>query len=81
MIDLVLKDTRQPALCLAQGLRLEAVDPPLGLAPGVDDAGLPQHAQVLRDRGAAGWEVARQVADRALFLSEQFDDPAPGRVG
>src|SRR4029450_1510263 len=44
------------------------------------EAGLLQHAQVLRDGGAADGQLARDLADRAGALAELLEDRPAGRV-
>ena len=71
---------RQPAFRTTQRVRLEPVDPLLGVFADMDDPGFAEDAQMLRDRRAAHQKVARQLAGRSVFFGEQLDDPAPRRV-
>src|SRR5215216_3933399 len=54
----------EPLRGLGERLRADLVDPPLCLGPHRDQAGLTQHAQVLRDAGLAHLEALDQLADR-----------------
>jgi hypothetical protein len=66
---------------LGKRLGTDPVDPPLGLVPDRDQAGLPKYPKMLRDAGLAQLQALDQLADGALPVQQQIEDPTPGRLG
>ncbi len=57
-----------------QSLGIHAVVNEATLAPTVDEAGLPEGGQVLRDGGLGDAEACRQFGDGSLARGERFED-------
>ena len=72
---------REPLVDLLQRLGPEPVDPALGVGADLDHSGVAQHPQVLRHRGLADVQRRHQVADRALPLPQEVEDPAAVGLG
>lgn len=69
-----------PVGCGRERLRIETavVDPPL--APALQETGLFENLEVLRDRGQRHVERLRQIGDACLSESQPREDSAAGRV-
>ena len=67
---------------VAQPLAPPPVEAPVAVGAHVDQPGVGQHAEVLRDRRAAHRrEVAGDLAGRQLVVAHEAQDGAAGRVG
>jgi len=64
-----------------QPLGADAVNPPLRLGADRDQAGLPQHPQVLGHAGLAQLQPLDQISDRPLAIEQQIQDPPPRGLG
>ena len=71
----------QPFVELHKRLGPDPVQPPLPLRPRLDEPGLLEHAQVLRDGRLAEAKPIHEVADRTLAVAEQFEDRQPPWLG
>src|SRR5690349_11629867 len=71
----------EPVVQLAQRLRTELVEPLLRARLHVDEAGLLEHAQVLRHLGLRELEALADVVHRARPGEQQLDDAKPTRLG
>jgi hypothetical protein len=72
-------ELRQERLERLEALRPHDVEAALGLRPDRDEPRVLEHLQMLRDRGPAHRELARELADRARSLAEALEDrPARG---
>src|SRR5262245_26603321 len=60
--------------------RIERVDPPVPLGPVGHQAGILQHAEVLRDGGPADRESFRQLSHRQRPAQQPVQDGPPGGV-
>jgi Sigma-70 region 2 len=67
---------REPFVDRLQSLGADAVQATLRVGAHVDQAGVAQNAQVLRDRRLAEPERADEVADRTLRLLQEIKDAA-----
>jgi len=63
----------EPVVEGLQRSRADPIQPPLGLGPDFDHAGVFEHPEVLRHRGLAEVQTADQVADRPLSFPEQIE--------
>jgi len=74
----------EPRIDLAQWRRLDRVEPARPLGAHRREAGLSQHAQVLRHPGLRDPEVGLDdLADRAgglLSVGQELEDPSPDRI-
>src|SRR5438045_7998349 len=70
----------QPFVELHKRLGPDPVQPPLPLRPRLDEPGLLEHAQVLRDGRLAEAKPIHEVADRPLPIPEQIEDRQPARL-
>ena len=71
----------EPALHIAQRGGIERVEAELGDTAFAHETGAPEHAQVLRDGGAADGKEGRDFAGRAFPAPDGVEDGAPGGVG
>ena len=62
-------------------LRAQPVAAEAALLPCLDQSRLPQHLQVLRDRGLALGQALRQLGDGPLPRRQPLQQVPPGRVG
>jgi hypothetical protein len=70
----------QPFIELRKRLGPDPVQPPLPLRARLDEPGLREHTQVLRDPRLAKAKPVREIADRPLPVSEQIEDRQPPRL-
>ena len=63
------------------GARRSAIDAPLRVGPDFNEARIPQHPQVLGDRGLAHASPFDEVADRPLPVTQQVKDAPAVRLG
>ncbi len=71
---------RKPLVHRPQRLGANAVEPLLGLRPHINQAGLSQHAQVLRHRRLAQLELADELAHGALAGTEEVENASAVRL-
>src|SRR5215207_7064310 len=71
----------EPLIDLGQGLGSDAVDAALGVGADGDEAGVPQHPEVLGDSGLAQLQALPQLPHRALPRQQQIQDPPSGGLG
>src|SRR3569623_918464 len=67
---------RPPGVQLHQGLGPQLVNAPLGLDPRLDEPGVPQHPQVLRDGRLSQPQLALDLADRPFGREQEAEDGA-----
>src|ERR687897_1292518 len=71
----------EPGVELRERLGLQPVPAPPPLRPHADQAGLAEHAEVLRHAGLAEPEALDQLADAALTVTKQLEDATAHRLG
>jgi hypothetical protein len=76
----VLPVGREPRIELGERLGPEPVDTPLPLGSNPNEAGLAEHAEVLRDARLAELQMLDELADGPLALPKQLEDLPPRRV-
>jgi hypothetical protein len=64
----------EPLFQLLERGRAEGVDAALGVAANADEAGLAEHAEMLRNLGLAEAEAQDEFADGAGAAEQEFDD-------
>jgi hypothetical protein len=70
----------EPCVQLGQRFQPDPVEPALPVGAHVDEAGVAQDAQVLRDERLAAAELIDEVADGPLALPKQVEDPPTVRL-
>ena len=70
----------EPRVDLGERLRPELVPAALRVPADGDEAGLAQHAQVLRRPRLAQAEQADELADRSGAFPQEVEDPPPRRL-
>jgi hypothetical protein len=70
----------EPGVELDKRLRSDVVEPTLRFGARVDDARVPEHAQVLGHGGLTQWEALNQLPNRTLSISEKLEDGLTARV-
>src|SRR4051794_5876772 len=74
-------DLGEEALQVREPIRPDAVEPPLRLAALLDEAGVAEHLEVLRDRGLADLEARRDLACAQLAAGQKPEDLAALGLG
>jgi hypothetical protein len=71
----------EPFIELCKRLRSDAIQAPLRVWACLDEACVPQHAQVFGHRRLADAEAVDKLADRTFSFAEQIEDLEPSRFG
>ena len=71
----------EPLVELPQGLGAQAVQPALGVAPDLDEAGVAQHLEVAGHAGLVHADGVDELGHRTLAAPHGVEDPAAGRFG
>ena len=71
----------EPLVELPEGLGAEAVEPPLGVAADLDQAGVAQHLEVPGHAGLVHAESIYELGDRTLTAPYGVEDPTTSRFG
>src|SRR5215212_8334792 len=58
----------------AHAIGIDPVDAAVARGPVHDESRVLEHLQVLRDRGSADWELARELADRLRAIRETLEE-------
>src|SRR5436189_4422699 len=72
---------RQPLIEVGERLWADAVQPPLGVDAGLNQAGVLEDTQMLRDRRLAQAQLAHQIANRPLAVAKQVENRNPPWLG
>ena len=72
---------RQPLVDFPQRLGPQPVHAALGVDPDVDEPRVPEHPQVLGDRGLADVQRRHELTDWSLVLPEEIEDAAAVGLG
>jgi hypothetical protein len=70
-----------PGVDLAKSLRPQPVDASLGIDPDIDEAGVAEHAEVLRDGRLAHRKPIHELAHWPFAVAQQVEDAAAIRFG
>jgi hypothetical protein len=66
---------------LFEGAGVDGVHPEPPLAADPDQPGLPEDSEMLREGGLGDLEPPPQIPDGPFAVSQEIQDPAPGRLG
>jgi hypothetical protein len=72
---------RQPGVELHQRFGTEPVEPPLGVAPDLDEPGVAQHLEVSRHTWLVHADLFDELADGPLAAADGIEDPSASRLG
>ena len=70
---------REPIVELGERLGADPVQPPLRVGAGLDQAGVFEHSEVLRDGGLADAQSVDEVAHRSFAVAEEVENLLPSR--